>query len=87
MLEQETSLTLFDWIRDYKDFEIRQTLSKELAISQEMLAVRDNEIIELLLKLEDFELKFYECEDANFQSGLSGSLSQLRSDIEVVRER
>jgi len=66
VLEAQTGMNLFDWIRDFKDLEIRQALQKELTSLQDMLAVRDNEIIELLLKLEDFELKFFECDEANF---------------------
>ena len=41
-----------------------------------MLTIRDNEIIDLMLKLEQFELKFLSINDeANYQSGLSGSLT------------
>ena len=52
-----------------------------------MLQIRDNEIIELLLKLEDFEFKFFQCDEANYQSGLSGSLNHLRVEIEGLRDR
>jgi hypothetical protein len=52
-----------------------------------MLEMRDNEIIELMLKLEDFELKFLDCEEANYQSGLSGSLNHLRVEMESLRDR
>jgi len=39
------------------------------------------------LKLEDFELKFFSCDEANFQSGLSGSLNHLRVELESIRDR
>lgn len=87
VLERDSGMPLFEWIRDFKDFEIRQSLQKEVSNLQEMLQLRDNEIIELLLKLEDFELKFFSCDEANYQSGLSGSLNHLRVEIESMRDR
>lgn len=86
-LERDCGMPLFEWIRDLKEHEVRQTLQKEIANLQEMLQLRDNEIIELLLKLEDFELKFLDCDEANYQSGLSGSLNHLRVEMESLRDR
>ena len=74
VMEDECKTSLFQWIQDFKDYEIRNALQKEIETLKNMLAIRDNEIIELMLKLEQFELKFLTLNDeANFQSGLSGS--------------
>ncbi len=66
-MEDESKTSLFQWIQDLKDYEIRNALQKEIGTLKNMLAIRDNEIIKLMLNVEQFELKFLTLNDeANF---------------------
>ena len=41
LLEEETKENIFDWIRDFKDYEIRSGLQKKIDQLTKEVAVRD----------------------------------------------
>ena len=53
MLEEQTKQTVFEWIRDFKDFEIREALQNRIKDLVRLVELRDGEIMELQLRLDD----------------------------------
>ena len=44
---------LFEWIRDVKDYDIRNSLQLKIKEMQKMIKLRENEILELQIKIDD----------------------------------
>lgn len=53
ILEEETKGNIFEWIRDFKDFEIRKQLQTEIDTAKKDVQDRDQKIVKLKLKLEE----------------------------------
>jgi len=47
MLENQTKQSVFDWIRDIKDYEIREGLQSKIKDLVKLVELRDGEIMEL----------------------------------------
>ena len=47
---------MFDWIRDFKDFEIREALQSKIKELVKLVELRDGEIMELQLRLDDIPI-------------------------------
>ena len=52
-LEDESRTNIFDWIRDFKDFEIREDLKTQIRGLQKSNELKDQEILALQLRLDD----------------------------------
>lgn len=53
MLEEQTKQNVFEWIRDFKDYEIREGLQNKIKDLVRLVELRDGEIMELQLRLDD----------------------------------
>ena len=75
ILEEEAKETVFDWIRDFKDYEIRRELQAQIDSLRQEVKKRDQKVSRLQLRLEevvmqvdvDHERQDFLCE-ASFQS-------------------
>ena len=54
MLEDESEQSIFDWIRDYKDYDIRQSLKHKITELTDLLKKREDEIMRLRVKQDDY---------------------------------
>ena len=87
ILEDEAKDNIFDWIRDFKDYEIRNQLQGTINILNKEVTSRDQKILQLQLMIE--ELMMHEevdherdqrhlIDEESFQSGLSATESEVR---------
>ena len=53
LLEQHSKQSIFEWIRDFRDFEIREGLQKQIKELNQIIELRNAEILELQLRLDD----------------------------------
>lgn len=53
ILEEEAKENIFDWIRDFKDYEIRRNLQAQIDGLITDVSERDQKIMDLQLKIED----------------------------------
>jgi hypothetical protein len=53
LLEHQTKQSVFEWIRDFKDYEIREGLQGRIKELVKLIELRDGEIMELQLRLDD----------------------------------
>jgi hypothetical protein len=47
LLEEQTKQNVFEWIRDFKDYEIREGLQNKIKDLVRLIELRDGEIMEL----------------------------------------
>jgi len=47
LLEDQTKQSVFEWIRDFKDYEIREGLQNKIKDLVKLVELRDGEIMEL----------------------------------------
>jgi len=52
-LEEEAKENIFDWIRDFKDFEIRTQLQTQIDTLRLEVDKRDQKVLKLQIKLEE----------------------------------
>lgn len=52
-MEEVSKQNLFEWIRDVKDYDIRTSLQQKIKEMQREIKTRDQEILELQIKLDD----------------------------------
>ena len=53
ILEEHTNDNVFDWIKDFKDSEIRQQLKRRIKELEKELKGRDQEIVDMQAKMEE----------------------------------
>ena len=53
ILEEEAKENIFDWIRDFKDYEIRRGLQVQIDSLNKELGKRDQKILQLQVKIEE----------------------------------
>ena len=53
LLEEETKENIFDWIRDFKDYEIRNSLQKRIDQMTKEVSMRDQKILQLQIQCEE----------------------------------
>lgn len=53
ILEEEAKDNIFDWIRDFKDYEIRNQLQGTISTLNKEVTSRDQKILQLQLMIEE----------------------------------
>ena len=53
ILEEEAKENIFDWIRDFKDYEIRSGLQAQVDQLSKEVGKRDQKIMQLQIKIEE----------------------------------
>ena len=87
MLEEEARENIFDWIRDFKDYEIRNGLQGQIDQLHKEVAQRDQKIMSLQLQIEELMMhvdvdhegdqrpSYQGFNEESYQTGASGASS------------
>ena len=68
---------MFEWIKDFKDSEIRQQLKRRIKELEKELRGRDQEIVDMQLKMEDMVMNVERTQhEESYQSG--GATTSIR---------
>ena len=93
LLEEETKENIFDWIRDFKDYEIRNSLQKRIDQLTKEVSMRDQKILQLQIQCEEMVMnvdmdhegdqrKFLNEDSLRSQLSMSDSNSKRLDDLQ-----